>query len=263
MIDHYLQVELIVPQDRADAFERASDAFLVSGGFSGVTPNPEYRFELGLRTVEPFVYRPYGRFSRALSDVAFNAENQPNVFRDGRLIETELVHRYIHLWSVPNLIGLDLDAIMRACVDNNLYLDIDDQVVREVQNFVRLVHQPGFPAPIDPDPVNTQFVRVVRRLKGVDMAKYLFRWGAQLPVWAAQGWHALGQFQNITGLLNVVTEFWQTSEGNLPALRLPAERPRKAGDTPFPEGTGEAREHYALSVYFLNEVARRDAAAEQ
>lgn len=248
IVDHFLHAEIIVPVDKKDAFEAASENFLAAGAFDRFSEvRGQYRFVLGMRTVEDFPYHAYGRFAAPLNTDDFARADSANVFRDGLLAQTQRVYRYVHMWAVPNLIGLDLDRTMRACVDDPHYMAIDEQVIREVQNFVRLVHQPGYPAPVLPGA--HEFVRVVRRLNGADLPHYLFQFGAELPVWESKGWHSVGQYQNITGLLNVATEIWQTDADKLPALRVPDPRQLRPGMV-YPSGVAELREHYRRTEYF-------------
>ena len=103
---------------------------------------------------------------------------------------------------------------MEFCSEDQIYMELDEMVLGEVQNFVRgVAWDDGFP---EPDPKQT-FVMATRQFEFTNLGPYLFKLRG-LPAFL-DDWTQLDQLQYVTGRLNRVTEFWQTTRrGSLPAL---------------------------------------------
>lgn len=217
MIDYYLHVDLIVPTNEEQEFERLMGTFMANGAFASVDPTfADYRLVFALKSEDAFEYAVAGRFGpKQVDEKTYSAT--ANAHRASQFSSKQEVRRYVHLWEIPDLEGLDLAARMIACSENALYMQIHDCVVSEVQNFVRRVDwSGGLPSP---DSSMDRFVRVVRQFTINDIGPYLFNIGILFPILQRNGWRQLGQFQNVTGALNLVTEFWQTQgDGTLASM---------------------------------------------
>ncbi len=206
---HFLQVDVIVPKANAHRFESAMKAFLKRG-----------KAETG-ESFQPF--RVYGdRFRLELKlalksakafDFDGHSTSHPSYRR--KVPAGRTVFRYVHLWTVPTLAASDLARMMANSADDDAYLAIDSQVARESQNFVYKVQWVSPVAkvrPRRPKPGSRpQFVRITRQMQSVDIGTYLFKLGTTYPALHHRGCNALGTFQNITGPLDNVIEFWQTT----------------------------------------------------
>jgi hypothetical protein len=124
------------------------------------------------------------------------------------------VAHYVHLWTIPDLEDLNLAKRMEFCSEDPLYMELDEMVLGEVQNFVRRVAwDDAFP---EPDLKQT-FVMATRQFEFTNLGPYLFKLRGLSPFLA--DWTQLDQLQNVTGRLNRVTEFWQTKRtGSLPVV---------------------------------------------
>jgi hypothetical protein len=203
MIEYYLHVDLIVPASKAREYETLTEKFLKWGGFRRLEPSFDNELVLALKTPEAFKYAGHEPYQ--------SAQGQYEQ-RDRRPSLDEPVFRYVNLWRVRDLADLDLAQVMTRCADDDLYTDIDALVAREVQNYVvrtRWLEQPSA-VPTDA----THYVRVIRQFDSKDLGAYLFKAGALLPFLARHDWYASGHFQNITGRLNTVIEFWRTKNNN-------------------------------------------------
>ncbi|MGB8294793.1 MAG: hypothetical protein WCG85_05145 [Polyangia bacterium] len=201
MIEYFVHTDLIVAEDNARLFERAGSDFMAAGGFKRLNEEFDQELVLGLKTPGPFSYTDtgYQNFQSARS-VALDRRLPPKQQR---------VFGYVNLWRIPHLADMDLATIMNRCADDDLYRKIDSYVVREIQNFVVRVQWLG-KARV---PSNVAAIyRVIHQFKAADLSSYLAALGPLLPILEAKGWMALGQFQNVTGPLNTVVEFWATTD---------------------------------------------------
>jgi hypothetical protein len=207
MSDYYLHVDIVVPEAAAADYESKLKHFL--SGPDGFRPflrfsakaNYELKFALKSST---FPYSGYGRF-RPADDVA--SPNAPNSFRDDRIKPGGNAIRYVHLWDVPDIGDLDLATFMQKVADDPEYMAINSLIVREIQTFVRRVRIQSQPEP----PSAPNLVRLVRRFPSQNIGPYIFKSGMLTPLLTKAGWQFLGQYQNVTGVLNVITEFWATT----------------------------------------------------
>ena len=208
LTEYYLHVDITVPEAKRKEFEDLSAIFLKPQfPFEKFSPKANYALEVALCS-EPFAHSP-GLTKVAGNDGEFrNTENaQRDVFWDKK--EPLVVRKYVHLWSVPDIEDLDLARRMRAVADDPLYMSINSLVFREVQTFVRRVR---LSAPLDTE-TGEKFIRVTRRFLSKDIATYLFNAGVLEPTLNKAGWRLQGQYQNVTGALNLVTEFWIIPNG--------------------------------------------------
>jgi hypothetical protein len=122
------------------------------------------------------------------------------------------VAHYVHLWSMPDLEDLNLAKRMEYCSEDQLYMELDEAVLAEVQNLVRRVEwDDEFPQPN----LSKTFVLATRQFEFTNLGPYLFKLRGLPPF--LHDWTQLAQVQNVTGRLNRVTEFWETSHhGSLP-----------------------------------------------
>jgi hypothetical protein len=205
-------VDLIVPEAQAKEFEQKVGEFLNRGADQGrgafkyYDEKFDYLLVLALKTPEPFIYEGNER-KLATKHVEI---------RDRRLRYAEQdvpvpMHRYVHLWHVPDVEDLDFANVMRRSADDPLYVEIDKRVTREIQNFVARVQ---WLRQVPEDANGKRYVRVTRQFTAADLGTYLFKVGALFPALRNSGWHPIGHYQNITGPLNTVTEFWQTRDGD-------------------------------------------------
>jgi hypothetical protein len=210
MTDYFLHVDLIVRVSDASAFEDNTGKFLRLHGFQRFDPTFAYKLIIALRSEQAFAYTGYN---------SYESDNECTK-SEGRVKDQEDVFRYVHLWKVPNDADLDLASVMTRSADDALYRAIDSLVVNENQAFV--AQGPGtLGAPSNSR--GTRFIRTTRQFTSADLTPYLFALGTVAPILSAQqdrsradgrpDWHSLGAFQNVTGSLNTVTEFWQTHGG--------------------------------------------------
>jgi hypothetical protein len=231
LMNQYLQVELIVHRDDMSDFESSVTDFLNDGGFDSIDPESNKHLVLALRTKEAIAYRGY---DRRQSDIVDSRDDFALLRNDQTIAPGEKqFYRYVHVWRLGEVTDLDITRLMRLSADDDAYRHIDSLVVRETQDIVFgvpwLSRAPAFPLakPID-------VIRVTRQLATRELGAYLFSSGRFLPERAADGFNSLGYFQNVTGLLNTVTEYWQTEREDLgPISKTPAELTEAAvGDTP-------------------------------
>ena len=118
------------------------------------------------------------------------------------------VRHYVHLWTIPDLEDLNLAKRMEFCSEDQTYMELDEVVLAEVQNLTRGVQwDDPFPAPN----LNRQFVIATRQFEFTNLGPYLFKLRGLPPF--LHDWTQLAQLQNVTGRLNRVTEFWETTHG--------------------------------------------------
>jgi hypothetical protein len=203
MTSYFLHVDLIVAEKSAEEFEAKVDQFLAEGSFGRLDPTIRSEFVLALKS-ERFKYTGYE---------TYEAPNGGVERKDSRIVEPPSkggqglsVVRYVHLWRLPSP---DLAPAMSKSADDKLYVELDDLVIREIQNLV--VPVPRFGAALPPR--GAGFLRVSKKLSSGNLGAYLFKSGALTTALEEQGFHLLHQLQNVTGPLNTVTEFWQIPEG--------------------------------------------------
>jgi len=222
--DQYLQADLIVHMNDVEDFENSVIAFLNRGGFDSIDADSNKHLVLALRTKDAIAYAGY---DRRQSDIIKSPGTRDDFARwrgDTELEPTEKqFYRYVHIWRLGEITDLDITRLMRLSADDDDYRHIDSLVVRETQDIVF-----GVPwltrAPVVPLEHAIDVVRVTRQLTTRELGAYLFSAGRFLPVRAAAGFRSLGYFQNVTGLLNTVTEYWSTEKTNLaPISQTPAE----------------------------------------
>lgn len=210
--DYHLHVDLFVRERDHEKFEAVAKEFLSTGGFHRLDPMGDNRqLILALRTPSSFLlHTPKGTNGEDFTSIDYRSRlDKANPAKRSMDVEEEPVFRYVHLWRSPDLSNLDLARIMRLSADDKLYVKLDSLVLREVQDFiVRVATAPA------PRPVGGTFIRVLRQFPSATLGEYLFKIGALLPAAAAGCWFNLGIYQNVTGPLNTVAEFWQTSVGN-------------------------------------------------
>lgn len=202
MANYFLHVDLIVSEKNASVFEEKVDKFLFEGGFGRLDPTLRSEFVLALKSGS-FKYTGYE---------TYEAPSEGVERRDSRIVEPPSkggkgvsVVRYVHLWRLPSS---DLAPAMSKSADDKTYVELDDLVVREIQNLVVPVPRFGTFA----QPSGARFLRVSKKLASGDLGAYLFKSGALTTALEEQGWHLLHQLQNVTGPLNTITEFWQVPE---------------------------------------------------
>jgi hypothetical protein len=213
MAEYYLHVELIVPETQTGTFEAKVKEFLerdapraAAAGEKAITPfkffDPSFDLELllALKTPEAFKFSGYEAYQSA-----------PGQFEKvDRRQGLALARRYVHLWRLNSLSQLDIARIMNRSADDVLYTEIDAQVVRETQNLVlRVQWLDGLPSM---NAGKGRFARVIRNFLSKDLGTYLFKVGALFSLLAEKNYRTLGHFQNVSGELDTVVEFWQTPD---------------------------------------------------
>jgi hypothetical protein len=211
MTDYRLLVDMLVAEEKTDQFEQVMGEFLARGAFRFFHPRFDNELVLALRGPEPSLHSYAKLRPGAARDTRDPAARflvaPPRVTRDQPSQVDVPMRRYVHLWSVPDMDDLDLAARMQFCSEDELYMHLDELVTQETQQFVRRVRwqqQPCKPKS------NMNFVRVTRQLGYKNLGRCLLQLRALLPFLEVHGWENLGQFQAITGTLNMTTEFWQT-----------------------------------------------------
>lgn len=252
MFEKFLHVDLIVPRARAAEFEDASRKF-AKDGFDRLIPGVGYKLVLALKSQESFPYRAYGRFTK-FHGAPLKSEARTEAYRNQLFHSSSSAYRYVNVWGIPKGRDADLTSLMEKASDDPAYLRVEAVVVREVQEFVRLVKRPeGLPT------LNggKLFERRVSRFKTHELIPYLFRSSMLFPVHETRGLHHLGQFQSVTGVLNSVTEFWQVSPKSRARSSLAASLgpglSRELIDR-MPTPIYEAREFFLLAPYFQRET---------
>lgn len=199
MIEYFLHADLLVPEPLLPEFLDTSRQFLARGGFRRL--NPEFDNELVLSFCTPAPFQYDGMREIKLEGFA----------RDDRRAEKlpAPVYNVVNLWRVKDLRDLDIAAVMLRSSDDKLYSQLNGLVIRELQNYVIRVR--WLNAPLVGIPKGPVF-RIQRQFKPGDMGAYLGAAGALFPLLEKEGWKCWGYFQNVTGVLNLVTEFWEKTE---------------------------------------------------
>jgi hypothetical protein len=221
--DYHLMVDLVVRASDSPEFEKRVREFLLAGGFCRIDPAVDRKtLVLAIRTVEPFTYKSSQTTGGTLvsRDDRFAAKSE----------KEKLLHRYVHIWKTPNLTNLDLARIMRLSGDDKAYMDIDALVLDEIQDFVVRVGFEEGRGLLAPEPDGQYVVRAKRRFASADLGPYLFKIGIFFPALKQQNIQSLGLYQNATGPLNTVSEFWLTNDSNPTADRLAGAALEKLGD---------------------------------
>jgi hypothetical protein len=180
---YHLMVDLLVTEERHKDFEDKVKDFMLAGGFCRIDPAVDRKtLVLALRTDQQF--------------------------------------SYIHMWKTPNLTNLDLARIMRLSGDDQAYMEIDGLVVDEIQDFVVRVGFNEGSQLLPPEPDGPFMVRAKRRFLSEDLGNYLFHVGMLFPALKNRGIQSFGLYQNATGPLNTVSEFWIANDADPDAEHL-------------------------------------------
>ena len=201
--------------------------FMLAGGFCRIDPAVDRKtLVLAIRTAEPFSYRS----SQMARGRQISRDN-----RFGGLATNEGLHRYVHMWKTPNLTNLDLARIMRLSGDDKAYMELDGLVLDEIQDFVVRVGFDEGRGLLAPEPDSAFIVRAKRRFMSADLGRYLFKIGMLFPALKARDIQSFGLYQNATGPLNTVSEFWIAKDPNPDAGHLAKAVLDAVGGGPFYE----------------------------
>jgi len=217
---HFMQVELLVEAQNAAAFEQQLAAFLGGSArpFARLDPSSGHELVLALKGLEAFVFAGEPPLGGALgaSGAAEPLDAGGSAAHLARAVQCvdprvgRRMVRYVHLWRLASRRDLELANIMMRSADDTPYMRVNALVGSERQDFVRIVQRQGWPGV---DTSLGQCLRIVRRFASEKLGTYIFRSGVLVPILQERGWRLLGQFQNVTGPLNTVTELWQMRSG--------------------------------------------------
>jgi hypothetical protein len=201
MAEYFLHVELIVPANNVKPFEEKMKEFLNRNPAAFKFLDDDFNIDLvmALKTTESFRFNGYERYQ------SVKGQFESRGHREGG----QDVYRYVHLWRLAGVKELDIARVMSRSADDLLYNEIDALILRETQNLVLRVQWLAGQPTMDG---GKRFVRVLRQFQSKDLGTYLFKVGALFPILEQKGYRTLGHFQNVTGELNTVVEFWQTAE---------------------------------------------------
>lgn len=206
MADYYLQDDLLVEERNHGEFEDLVGNFLTGGGFSKYG----WRLILALRTAHPLEHESLETRYRE------RYRGKPVTVRDSRSTNaaSARVYRYVHLWDVPD--PPDIANVMQQSADDSRYTRINRLVRREIQN--QMLRVDWLSTPTLSNAARRDFLFVTKHFRSRDLGPYLFNMGALIPALEHRGgWHSLGHFQNVTGPLNTLSEYWQVPpEGTEP-----------------------------------------------
>jgi hypothetical protein len=212
---YLLLVDMYVARQNVAKFEQRMRKFLYPDGeteaaFTRLDPTFDNQLILALKSQSGAIL-PEGIGSRPFHPNMAGARNflTTRPIREDRRpgVRSKVAH-YVHVWTLPDLEDLNLAKRMEFCSEDQSYMDLDETVLAEVQNFTRSVQwDDPYPAP---DPKKT-FVMATRQFEYGNLAPYMFNLRGLSPF--LQDWQQLAQVQNVTGRLNRVTEFWQTTRG--------------------------------------------------
>jgi hypothetical protein len=235
MTDYRLHVDMLVTAEKAQAFEATMSLFLSTGAFRAFSEAFDNELVVALKAKHPFDYTPgagRGHPQRATRSRASRFLSTGPYYEDRINTSAPVqVYRYVHLWTIPHEDDLDLAKRMLYCSENELYMKLDSLVLLENQDLVRRVRWQDPIRKLNGDAPFRTFVRAIRQLDYSCLGKYLFAVKALVPELERRGWYEFGQFQNITGSLNTVTEFWGTDDGSSLADMFPPV-PRARGAKP-------------------------------
>ena len=209
-----LLVDMYVAQANVAKFERRMREFLYpkdqQPAFKRIDPSFDNELLLALKSVsgtrlpESVGVRP---FHDDLAGARHFLSTRPTREDRREGIDAPVAH-YVHLWTIPDLEDLALGKRMEFCSEDQMYMELDEAVLGEVQNLVRGVQwDDPFPKPN----LDKQFVMATRQFEFTNLGPYLFKLRGLPPF--LDDWTQLAQLQNVTGRLNRVTEFWETSHG--------------------------------------------------
>jgi len=210
-----LLVDMYVAEKNVRKFELKMAEFLDKGAFLRLDPSFDNVLLLALKGVAK-TKLPEAAGARHFQDTFAGARRflSTNPVREDRRAEAHgTVIHYVHLWTMPDLEDLNLAKRMEYCSEDQLYMELDQNVMGEVQNLTRRVEWPDpFPKP----DLKQTIVMATRQFAFTNLGPYLFKLRGLPPF--LDDWTQLAQLQNVTGRLNRVTEFWETKQGgNLPA----------------------------------------------
>ncbi len=228
-MDHiyYLQVDMMVDTNQTKTFEDEMKLFLTTGGFG---PRFTGTLTLALKSQTPTNIDvpgpsdvPYPGY--ALDTVAVSPSPAVATAPGGRTAT-----RYVHLWRLPAIADLDLARVMTAAGDNLTYMKIHGMVLAEAQNVVVYADPSTDTNAILPKPNQlhtkatrtTMFVRKTRRFSPLDIQLWLQGLITIAPLVRANDakfkskWCYVGDFQEVTGELNSVSQLWRCDIGGDP-----------------------------------------------
>src|SRR5690606_26799976 len=131
MSDYFLYVDILV-EDRQSAMfeERVARLIRKQAEKRDAFSSYGWDFKLGLKASQPFEYKPPQRL------------NSSTRVKDERL-ENALCRRCVNVWNVPD--PPDVALVMQQLADDSEYAEINDMVVREIQNLVLNISRRPFP----------------------------------------------------------------------------------------------------------------------
>lgn len=197
MITYALYADIIVPERRAELFEERVREFQELGSFQRLDPGWDAYMISALRTPSPSEHIGNELFRTAIHPTLANDLKGPT-------------RRYVNLFMMPDPSKLALADLMARSADDQLYTEINGLISLEFQSIATIVPFPR--VPFDSNP-NLRYSRVTRQFSTKKLGAYLFGIGALLPTLAELGWQNIGIFQNITGPLNTLNEFWIAPPG--------------------------------------------------
>jgi hypothetical protein len=209
---YFLHVDLLVPKRNEEKFETAVKTFLRAATepfqpFLRLNPLCNLKMVLALKSPTAFAFHDRGANlsgykKRSSGDLANSVE----------------MLRYVHLWLVPTLIAANLVKTMQLSADDARYIEIDENVARETQNFVYQVQWPatgmGQALPLAKRRRPRTFVRSTRQYPSKEIGIFLFKLGSHFPTMTAEHCPPVATFQNVTGTLDTVVQFWETTKGS-------------------------------------------------
>jgi hypothetical protein len=204
--EYFLNVDLIVKAENADAFEESMTEFLNKDGFTRIVQEGDddslrtgatdkKRLILALKEQEELKYA---------HGISLPGRHR----REGELSAI----RYIHLWSMPQLKDLDLVRLMRLCAADGLYQRIDSLVLEESQNFIVRIPFP------EANASKSFFIRHMNRFTSSGLGTYMFDVGVAMPL-VQSSLTSLGMYQVVTGHINSTVEFWNSGDAKISSMK--------------------------------------------
>ena len=206
MTDYRLLVDIWVKKEFEDKFEERMETFLTRGSFRFFHPDFDNRLVLALKRECSPVDLDMHSTRYPVADIL---QSRKGRHPDKSSSNGSTHCHYVHLWTMPDLEDLHLARRMQYCSEDSEYMGLDELVERETQNLVRRVRWQLQPS--DPNP-DSLFVLKTCRFEYGRLGEYLLRIRGLIPAMKRKDWDQLGQFQQVTGTLNTVTEFWQTED---------------------------------------------------
>lgn len=217
MIEYALHDDILVAEENVDQFEKKVAQFFEQRSFRRLDPQYNAKLVGAWRSREPFEYQGYRRFPSLAHP------------HEKRIDKGKRVYRYVNIHRIAAIKNFDLASIMTRSADDQLYTEINELVVREMQNFVTRVKIQRETQQVAPQ---KHYCRAIRHFSPKNLGTYIFGLGAYLPTLAEQGRKSLGIYLNITGPLNTVIEFWEVPEDLRDANEL------------FTAGSGNSKDLY-------------------